>query len=40
MHFSLKTVQEQAQTTTRSIKLTCHGHFNFLTLEQVAVLMG
>ena len=39
MHFSLKTVQEQAQTT-RSIKLTCHRHYNFLTCEQVAVLMG
>ena len=39
MHFSLKTVQEQAQST-RSIKLTCQGHCNFLTFEQVAVLTG
>ena len=39
MHFSLKTVQEQAQST-RSIKLTCQGHCNFLTFKQVAVLRG
>ena len=31
--------QEQAQST-RSIKLTCQRHFNFLNFEQVAVLMG
>ena len=37
MHFSLKTVQEQAHTTRSIIKLTCHRHFNFLTFEQVAV---
>ena len=39
LNFSLKTVQEQAQST-RSIKLTCQGHCNFLTFEQVAVLTG
>ena len=40
MHFSLKTVQAQAQSTRSKIKLTCQGHCNFLTFEQVAVLTG
>ena len=37
VYCSLKTVQEQAQST-RSIKLTCHRHFNFLHFERMAVL--
>ena len=37
VYSSLKTVQVQAQST-RSIKLTCHRHFNFLNFKQVAVL--
>ena len=36
MYCSLKTVQEQAQST-RSIKLTCHRHINFLNFEQVVM---
>ena len=32
VYCSLKTVQEQAQST-RSIKLTCHRHLNFLNFE-------
>ena len=39
VYCSLNTVQEQAQST-RSIKLTCHMHFNFLNFKQVAVLTG
>ena len=36
MYLSLKTVQEQAQST-RVIKLMCHRHLNF---EQVTALTG
>ena len=39
VYCSLNTEQERAQST-RSIKLTCHMHFNFLNFEQVAVLTG
>ena len=39
VYCSLKTVQEQAQST-RSIKLTCHRHFNFLNFKEVALLRG
>ena len=39
MYCSLKTAQEQAQST-RSIKLICQRHFNFLNFEQEAVLTG
>ena len=39
MYCSVKTVQEQAQST-RSVKLTCHRHFNFLNFEQLAVSTG
>ena len=39
VYCSVKTVQEQAQST-RSVKLTCHRHFNFLNFEQLAVSTG
>ena len=39
VYCSLKTAEEQTQST-RSIKLTSHRHFNFLSFEQVAVLAG
>jgi len=39
VYCSLKTVQEQAQST-RSIKLACHRHFNFLNFKQLAILTG
>ena len=39
VYCSLKTVQEQAQSS-RSVKLTCHRHFNFLNFEQLAVSTG
>ena len=37
VYCSLKTVQEQA-LRCRSIKLTCHRYFNFLSFDQVTVL--
>ena len=36
--FMCTVVQEQAQST-RSVKLTCHRHFNFLNFEQLSVSM-
>ena len=39
MNFSLKTVQEQAQST-RSIKLTSQGHFNFLRFRTSGRING
>ena len=39
MYCSLKTVEEQAQST-RSIKFICQRYFNFLNFEQEAVITG